>query len=394
MSTDSDKVRRALHEAERGVHEHAGDAVPTASAVGATDGAVVDDRGITPRQAFLIIALVLFVVLLALILYLLLMKPGEAVVQNPVERAGLESMLVLTGPGKGPKPTFKQPMSAAWGLGSRIYVADTGNNRVVVFDRSGKFLFEFGTFGIAKPLPGAKATWKPGSLNYPTGISVDQANGDVYVADFYNNTIEVFDRNGKYLRNFPDPNKVTGKGGSGINGHGIAVTDVAVKGGRVYATDAYQVFVFDRSGTLLKQFGRPGNAKGDLDRPNGILAVGDGSVIVADSNHSRLTAYDGLGKPVKTIGEQVTGLSAPTTNPFVLPRGLTLLDDGSVLVADPLSMQLVRVAENGSIGTKYGERGQYPAQFNFPNDVDADGKVLLVADRGNDRVQVVKMVGR
>ncbi len=411
MSSESDKVRKVLHETERGVHDvgdeaaaaavgadgtggDAGISVGASGAALSADAVVVDERGLTPRQAFLIIALVLFVVLLALILYLLLVKPASNVSQQTQQSPGLESVLVLTGPGTGPTPTFKQPMSAAWGEGNRIYVADTGNNRIVAFNQNGKFLFEFGTFGIAKPLPGAKATWKPGSLNYPTGVSVDRETGEVYVADFYNNTIEVFDGNGKYLRNFPDPNKVTGKGGSGINGHGIAVTDVAVKDGRVYATDAFQVFVFDRSGTLLRQYGKPGAAAGDLDRPNGITAIANGGVIVADSNHSRLTAYDEFGKPVQTIGEQVRGLSAPTTNPFVLPRGLATLEDGSVIVADPLSMQLIKIGLKGDVAAKYGERGTYPAQFNFPNDVDANGKLLLVADRGNDRVQVVKMVGR
>ena len=206
-----------------------------------------------------------------------------------------------------------------------------------MFDRSGKFLFEFGSFGIAKPLPGAKATWKPGSLNYPTGIAVDQANGEVYVADFYNNTIEVFDRNGKFLRNFPDPNKVAGKGGSGINGHGIAVTDVAVKDGRVYATDAFQVFVFDRSGTLLTQFGKPGARPG---RPRPPQRDHDARATAASSSPTRTTAESprttSSASPSRPSASRSAALRAPTTNPFVLPRGLTMLDDGSVIVADPL----------------------------------------------------------
>lgn len=346
------------------------------------------------RRAALIAALVLSVVLVALLvylMYLLLDKPG--VTANAATEAGLRSRLVLTGPGTGSRPQFKQPMAAAWGPDGRIYVADTGNNRICVFNAKGDFLFEFGTFGIAKPLAGSKATWKPGALDYPTGIDVDPSTGDVYVADFYNNTVEVFDQAGAYLRNFPDPNKVVGKGGSGFDGHGIAVTDVAVSGDRVYATDAFQILVFNRAGTLLQQFGKPGVGRGDLDRPNGVTADHDGSIVVADSNHSRLIRFDGRGRAVQTVGEQVKSLSEPTTNPFILPRGLSLLDDGSIIVADPLAMQLVRIGTAGQVVAKYGDRGVSPAQLNFANDVDARGRLLVIADRGNNRVQVVSMVG-
>ena len=343
----------------------------------------------------MIAAVVLFVVLIALLAYLLyLLRTQPATAGSRAAHAGLQPVLVLEGPGKGSLPRFKHPMSAAWGPKGRIYVADTGNNRVVVFNQRGDFLFEFGSFGIAKPLPGTTATWKPGSLDYPTGIAVDKSDGTVYVADFYNNTIEVFDSQGKFLRNFPDPNKVVGHGGSGINGEGIAVTDVAVANGRVYATDAFQVLVFDRAGKLLQQFGRPGAGPGDLDRPNGITSAGDGSVIVADSNHSRLIRFSEGGRVLATIGRQVRVLSSPTTNPFILPRGLAALDDGSIIVADPLAMQLVRIGKDGKVVATYGERGLSPAQLNFANDVDANGRLLVVADRGNDRVQVVKMLGR
>lgn len=40
----------------------------------------------------------------------------------------------------------------------------------------------------------------------------------------------------------------------------------------------------------------------------------------------------------------------------------------------------------------YGERGVEPAQFNFPNDVDAAGNRLVVADKENNRAQLVEMV--
>jgi len=54
----------------------------------------------------------------------------------------------------------------------RVYVADTGNNRVDVFDEAGAFLFSFGSLGTGA-----------GQLKSPNAIAVDPASHAVYVAD-------------------------------------------------------------------------------------------------------------------------------------------------------------------------------------------------------------------
>ena len=125
------------------------------------------------------------------------------------------------GPGRGEKPLFDKPMAAAWGPGDRIYVADSKNNRIVVFDRSGRYLLQFGGFGIAKPPAGAKVTWKPGQLNYPTGVATD-TNGDVYVADFNNDSDLGVRLTGAHSsRRFPDPVSPDGAGAARAAGtHG------------------------------------------------------------------------------------------------------------------------------------------------------------------------------
>jgi len=224
---------------------------------------------LTPRQAFIALAVVLALALIALVIYLLyfLGRPEVLTEREPV--SGIQPIWQVYGPGTGDEPFFDRPMGIAVGSEGRFYVTDSGNNRVCVFDSSGRFLFQFGSFGVAKPAPGARATYVPGSLNYPVGIDLDE-EGNVYVASFYNDSIEVFDPDGTPLRRFPDPNVVVGKGGSGYGGRGIAVTDVAVSGDRVYATDAYQVVVFTLGGEFVSQWGRPGSSEGDLDRPNGI----------------------------------------------------------------------------------------------------------------------------
>ncbi len=347
---------------------------------------------LTQRQGFIFLAIILAIVLIALIIYLLLALSGGGFTRSGGEVVeGLKPLLVIEGPGEGEKPKFSRPMSAAFGADGNIYVSDSGNNRICVFNGRGEFLFEFGEFGVAKPLPGAQNSWAEGRLNFPLGVDVDE-NGNVYVADFRNDQIQVFDRDGTFLRRFPDPLQEVGKGSSGQDGTGIAVTDVAVWAGKVYALDAYQVFVFTLDGEFYAQFGKPGSGPGDLDHPNGIEVADDGTIYVSDSNHNRIIAYAQTGDVLWNLGEPVSDIAKEVEYTFGLPRGITVLSDGSLLVVDAFEHALTRVSAQGEFIRRYGRRGTQPAEFNFPNGIDDTKNRVVVADKENDRVQVLELV--
>ena len=349
-------------------------------------------RGFTARQAFTALAIVLAVVLVALLVYLYFyLRDGGIPQPQPTSSPGVESVWELYGPGEGDLPRFDGPMGVAASEDGRIYVTDSGNNRVCVFDTQGRFQSAFGSFGIAKPSQGATATYEPGSLNYPVGLDLDD-EGNVYVASFYNDSIEVFDAEGMPLRRFPDPSTVVGRGGSGYGGTGIAVTDVAVHGDRVYATDAYQVVVFTREGEFVEQWGKPGTEAGDLDHPNGIAVSDDGQVVyVSDTNHGRVTAFTPAGEVIWQVGTIPEGMDDRTVGELQLPRGLAVDSDGSVLVADAFSFEIVRISAEGEVLARYGARGVEPGQWNFANDVGVFRSFTLVADKGNGRVQMVRL---
>ncbi len=344
-------------------------------------------RRLTPRQSYLLLAAVLFVLLIALIalLILYLLRTGGFTARGGETIAGLTPVLVIEGPGRGENPSFSRPMGAAFGPNGRIYVTDTNHNRVAVFSSRGRYLFEFGGFGIAKPLAGYEATWEEGLMNSPLGIEVDD-NGDVYVADFRNDQIQVFDSRGSFLRRFPDPGELVGRGSSGQDGTGIAVTDIALWGDLVYAVDSYQVVAFTKKGEFVRQFGRPGTGPGQLERPNSIAIMPDSTVIVADSNNGRIQAFtiDGAYK-------WETGLRGGTPYEFGLPRGVAVLDDATVAVIDAFGFSVVLLDSGGEPIGSYGSRGVLPAQLNFPNGIDAAGDLILVADKENDRVQVLRV---
>ena len=94
------------------------------------------------------------------------------------------------GPGKlgqRDKGTFLSPTNVAVDRQGNIYVADTGNYRVQVWDPAGKFVRAFGTQGDG-----------PGEFIRPKGIGVDSA-GHVYVADAEFNNFQILTPEGQPL---------------------------------------------------------------------------------------------------------------------------------------------------------------------------------------------------
>src|SRR5262249_54396881 len=80
---------------------------------------------------------------------------------------------------------FWGPRSIAISPQGEVYVTDTGNKRVQVFDLQGNFLRMFGGEGNA-----------PGQFREQVGIALD-AQGNVWVADTWNGRVQKLDPNGK-----------------------------------------------------------------------------------------------------------------------------------------------------------------------------------------------------
>lgn len=330
------------------------------------------------------------VILLVCVLVWVLVSRGAAAGVQLASRggaavAGIQPIFSVSGPGKGPRPKFDRPLAAAFAPNGDIYVVDTGNNRICVFDSNGVFKFEFGGLGVAKPLPSGRYTWQPGLMNYPSGIAIDSA-GNVFVADLRNNQIQEYDSRGLYIRRFPDPSSTVGKGGSGYSGRGIAVTDLAVDNGRVFATDTYQIFEFTTNGDLITQWGKPGPGLGDLDHPTGV-AISGNTLAVSDSDHVRVVGFSTDGAP---LWQSDNATSAPNSARIELPRGIAKYGPGWI-VADAFGHDLIQLDSKGAVVAYYGTRGVGPGEFNFPTDVDVRGSRLVIADKENNRVQVVRL---
>jgi hypothetical protein len=129
---------------------------------------------------------------------------------------------------------------------SLIYIADSGNDRVLVFDFDGKLQNVIGRTGQG-----------PGEFANPTGLDVLE-DGKLAVADNQNNRIQLFDRSGEFVRS--------------INTKEVRVADLVFKDDKFYTISSYGmagyslsirsdvetnplVNVLDREGNLVQTMG-------------------------------------------------------------------------------------------------------------------------------------------
>lgn len=99
-------------------------------------------------------------------------------------------LLTLGVPGEPGEDTkhFKMPTDVVEGTQGEIFVADGyRNNRVIVFNKKGEFIRQWGELGT-----------KPGQFSLPHSIARD-SKGNIYVADRNNSRIQVFTPEGKFV---------------------------------------------------------------------------------------------------------------------------------------------------------------------------------------------------
>lgn len=115
---------------------------------------------------------------------------------------------------------FRYPVSVAIGPGGTVYVSDQLNFRVQVFDREGKYVRQVGRLGD-----------QPGTFTRPKGVAVDRA-GHLYVVDASFSNVQVFDTEGRLLLAF-------GRLGNGEGEHWLPLGIATDASDRVYVADRY-----------------------------------------------------------------------------------------------------------------------------------------------------------
>ena len=314
------------------------------------------------RRRLILLLLLLFVLLLGLFLaYRTLIRPPMLAGASPDDE-GYRHGFSLYGFGA---ERLSRPSDVAIGDDGRIYVVDTFNHRVVVYDERGRYQDHFGEHG-SEPL----------QLEFPSGIAV-APDGTVFVLCKGQNKVVIFDPSHRpmWVVDVESPQVAT------------------VVDGRLYLATYRGIMVGDLEGSLITAFGRRGREPGSLDHPGGIAVGDNGTIYVADSLNYRVQALDLDGHAVWVVGEAASGAEAmrDSGRRFGLPVGLAMGDDGLLYLVDAFTGTIqVLDPENGRELARYGDWGHEDGKFYYPAGLaHGRGSVFAIADKFNDRVQVL-----
>jgi DNA-binding beta-propeller fold protein YncE len=185
-----------------------------------------------------------------------------------------------------PSPDIPESKSYFWGprgiavdTRGHVFVADTGNKRIVVFDSEGKYITEFGTAGL-----------DPGQFDEPVGVAVAE-DGTVFVTDTWNQRIQSFIPNQDGTMYSPlqqwDVNAWFGQ--SLDNKPFIAVS----KDNHVFITDpeGYRVIEFTSDGQFVRAWGDFGSGPNEIGLAAGVAVDPAGFVWVTDAGNNRILRY-------------------------------------------------------------------------------------------------------
>ena len=183
-----------------------------------------------------------------------------------------------------------------------VYLLTRDQSRVIVYDRSGKFLRSWG-----------EDLFTPRTHGLTIG-----PDGTVFVVDEGVNCVYRFNQNGEQIGTIGTPG---GPSDTGYDGTLESIrggppfnrpTNLAVApNGDLYITDGYgncKVHRFSADGKLIQSWGEPGTGPGQFNLVHGAAVTADGRVLIADRENDRIQIFTADGKFI----EQWTHVQRPT----------------------------------------------------------------------------------
>lgn len=320
------------------------------------------------RRRVILLVCLLIVLLVAGIVALRFTKdsalPSIAMLDPEQAVAPPHYLFSISGTGRN---ALNRPTGVAIAPNGDVYAVDFGNQRVVVFTRTGDFKYAFGK------LVGQKAK----TLGAPVNLEI--VGNEVWVTDRRLQAVFIFGMDGKYKRRWMP---------SGLPDARFSPLALTVRGDDVLLTDVgntakHRLVYAKLNGTVIRAVGSSEQAKqpelstGKFMFPSGLALGSDGRIYVSDGNNRRVQVFDRNGKFLQIV------------NTSGVPRGIDLDAKNRLYVVDTLAHMVGVYDSKGNKLTEFGSQGFGPGQFNFPNDVaiGADNRIYIT-DRENDQIQV------
>ena len=283
--------------------------------------------------------------------------------------------------------------------GGRLFVADSGHNRIVIADRDGKIEAIVGEGGAgAHDGPAAAA-----SFNNPQGLAV--ASGDLYVADTGNHmlravaldtlqvrTVAGTGRKAETLQYRPaeDPRQVALRSPWGL----LALPRQIM----IAMAGSHQLWVYDLDENAIGPCagsGREDHVDGPLHeaalaQPSGLARAGR-NILIADSEVSSIRAMDLKEGTISTVvGHGLFDFGDRDGDPpdVLLQHPLDVAVDQDVLYVADTYNNKIKAISFGSMETRTVLGDGNPATLHEPGGITVDQGRLLIADTNNHRILV------
>jgi len=187
--------------------------------------------------------------------------------------------------GKEGRGKLVKPINIRMDSSGRLYVTDTVRKQIVVFDADGNYLAEYGKGNKFKP------------------ADVAIYGDELYILDIGAHNIKVYDLKTRELK------RTLGKRGKGFGEFNYPTNMVIDDQGYIHVCDSMNIRVqkIDRNGKAVFLFGRPGRTPGHLTRPRGIAVDREGTIFVADAVLGVVQMFDKKGQALMHFGESGTG---------------------------------------------------------------------------------------
>jgi len=256
---------------------------------------------------------------------------------------------------------------------NEVFVSDSRNARIQVFDFEGQYKRHFGGQGSGF-----------GQLGRPMNLSIH--NGELYVADYWNDRIQVYTLEGKPLRSIGSP----GDGPGEFN----APSGVTVAAdGDIYVADFYnhRIQHLSAAGQFIEQWGETGKVgiwAEQFNYPTDVVLAKDETLYVADGYNDRVQAFYKGKFFQKWGGPFAMNLFGPFSGWFATVSAVEVGPKGNVFVVDFYNNRVQKFTRDGIFLSAFGEKGDGQGQFNhaIAAAVSKDGTVF-VTDFGNHRIQ-------